>query len=222
MFSARADTCRRGRVPVRPADGRNRAVRRFVRHRKRIRRFPHVLQIDEMDCGAACLAMICRHYGRRCQSARIRELVHTPTRRHEPARDLPRAAEALGLAARSVQGVRRAGSTDAAAGDRPLGGQPLGRPLRRRARSVRVADPARGLPPVHASRVRAKWSGYAALFDYTEAFEQTPEQSSSLGWLWPFFRPLPARSCSRRCSLALLGRGLEMVIPVLTQVIVDT
>ena len=31
--------------------------------------FPHVYQIDEMDCGAACLAMVCRHFGRRRQPA---------------------------------------------------------------------------------------------------------------------------------------------------------
>jgi subfamily B ATP-binding cassette protein HlyB/CyaB len=30
---------------------------------KVIRRFPLVEQAEEMDCGAACLAMICRHYG---------------------------------------------------------------------------------------------------------------------------------------------------------------
>jgi hypothetical protein len=28
-----------------------------------IRRFALVEQAEEMDCGAACLAMICRHYG---------------------------------------------------------------------------------------------------------------------------------------------------------------
>ena len=30
---------------------------------KVIRRFALVEQAEEMDCGAACLAMICRHYG---------------------------------------------------------------------------------------------------------------------------------------------------------------
>src|SRR5690606_4104541 len=37
---------------------------RFVKHRKRIRRFPHLWQIDEMDCGATSLAIICRHFGK--------------------------------------------------------------------------------------------------------------------------------------------------------------
>src|SRR6185295_9192228 len=48
---------------------------RFIKRAKRIRRFPHVRQIDEMDCGAACMAMICRHYGRAVTLARIRQLL---------------------------------------------------------------------------------------------------------------------------------------------------
>src|SRR5207249_4259721 len=38
--------------PFASADGH------FVKKSRRIRRFPHVQQIDEMDCGAACMAMI--------------------------------------------------------------------------------------------------------------------------------------------------------------------
>ena len=43
----------------------------------RIRRFPLVWQVDEADCGAACVAMVCRHFGRRVGLARVREAVHT-------------------------------------------------------------------------------------------------------------------------------------------------
>src|SRR6202022_2873052 len=35
----------------------------FRKGKKRIRRFEHVAQIDEMDCGAASLGMIWRPYG---------------------------------------------------------------------------------------------------------------------------------------------------------------
>src|SRR5919108_644428 len=43
--------------------------------RQLIRRFPHVWQVDEMDCGAACLAMSVRHFGRPVSLAHIRRLV---------------------------------------------------------------------------------------------------------------------------------------------------
>jgi ABC-type transport system involved in cytochrome bd biosynthesis fused ATPase/permease subunit len=42
-------------LPEEPAPGKRPRARR---------RFPHVFQLDEMDCGAACLGMVCRHYGR--------------------------------------------------------------------------------------------------------------------------------------------------------------
>src|SRR5204862_6966902 len=36
----------------------------FRKRGKRIRKIEHLTQIDEMDCGAASLGMICRHFGR--------------------------------------------------------------------------------------------------------------------------------------------------------------
>ena len=40
---------------------------------------------------------------------------------------------------------------------------------------ARVADPARGLRKVPRREFETKWTGYAALFDYTPAFEEAPE-----------------------------------------------
>ena len=88
------------------------------------RRFPHVFQLDEMDCGAACLAMICRYYGRAVRSPTS---ARSPTRARAGRRyrDHPR-----GRGARSRRPARfaprRAASTDAAAGDRPLAGRRTG------------------------------------------------------------------------------------------------
>ena len=49
----------------------------FRKRGRRIRRFTHVQQIDAMDCGAASLGMICRHFGRDVSLAHIRQLCHT-------------------------------------------------------------------------------------------------------------------------------------------------
>ena len=51
---------------------------------------------------------------------------------------------------------------------------------------VRVADPARGLRKLPRREFEAKWTGYAALFDYTPAFEQAPESKPRLAWVLPF------------------------------------
>ena len=45
----------------------------FRKKKQRIRKFEHITEIDEMDCGAASLGMICRHFGRKVSLARIRQ-----------------------------------------------------------------------------------------------------------------------------------------------------
>src|SRR5439155_17978202 len=78
----------------------------FRKRKKRIRRIAHVQQIDEMDCGAASLAMICRHFGRKVSLAHIRQLCHT-ARDGTSLKALCHAATELGLAARALKGSLR-------------------------------------------------------------------------------------------------------------------
>src|SRR6185503_15174317 len=51
----------------------------FVKRNSGQHRFPHIKQIDQMDCGAASLAMVCRHFGRKVSVTRIRQRVRTAT-----------------------------------------------------------------------------------------------------------------------------------------------
>src|SRR5205807_711960 len=74
----------------------------FRKRGKRIRKIDHITQIDEMDCGAASLGMICRHFGRNVSLARIRQLCHTATD-GTSLKALCRAATELGLAARALK-----------------------------------------------------------------------------------------------------------------------
>lgn len=61
-----------------------------------------VLQASEEDCGAACLASICRHYGRFLSIARSREAVGTG-QLGTTLLGLKRGSETLGFNARSVK-----------------------------------------------------------------------------------------------------------------------
>jgi ATP-binding cassette subfamily B protein len=74
----------------------------FRKRKKRIRSFPLIQQIDEADCGAASLAMICRHFGRKVSLARIRQLCHT-ARDGTSLKALTHAATELGLASRALK-----------------------------------------------------------------------------------------------------------------------
>jgi ATP-binding cassette subfamily B protein len=183
------------------------------------KRIPFVQQIDEMDCGAASLAMICRAYGRPVSLSRIRQLVHTSLD-GTSLRALCTAAGELGLAARAVK---------SSAGE--LDQLPLPAIVHWQgnhwvvlygvsATQVRIADPALGHARLGRAEFEKKWTGFAALFDYTREFEKAPVAKRTLGWLWPLVRPF-AGLLVQAVALALIVSALEMIVPICTQVIVD-
>ena len=192
----------------------------FVKASKRVRRFPHIKQIDEMDCGAASLAMVCRHFGRKVSVTRIRQVVNTSTD-GTSLRGLCQGAEALGLAARSVKASKS-----------NLPEMPLPAIIHwdnyhwvvlfdLNASFAWIADPASRIRRITRQELDEKWNGYAALFDYTEAFEQAPETRTGFGWLMPFLKPF-AGVFAKAFGLAVIVSALLMLIPVFTQVIVDS
>src|SRR6476619_6615697 len=191
----------------------------FRKRGKRIRKIEHIMQIDEMDCGAASLGMICRHFGRKVSLALIRQLCHTATD-GTSLKALCRAAVELGLAARALKVSLR-----------NLSVMPLPAIVHWEGNHwmvlfdvdethVRVADPALSLRKIPRKEFEQKWSGYTALFDYTIAFEQTPESKASLAWVWPFLAKF------RKILLQVLGLAiavsfLQLLFPVFTQMVVD-
>ena len=191
----------------------------FRKGKKRIRRFQHVEQIDEMDCGAASLGMICRHFGRKVSLARIRQLCHTATD-GTSLKALCRAATELGLAARALKVSLR---------NLPL--MPLPAIVHWEGNHwmvlydvadayVRVADPAFGLRKIARKDFEQNWSGYAALFDYTVAFEQAPESKAGLKWLLPFFTKFRTIFL-QVLLLAVAVTFLQLLFPIFTEMVVD-
>src|SRR5262249_46293495 len=88
-------------------------------------------------------------------------------------------------------------------------------------RLVRVADPASGtLRRIPRAEFEQNWSGYAALFDYTVAFEKAPEGSSSVAWIAPFLRQ-HRQALLQAVSLAGVATALLLLLPIFTQVGVD-
>src|SRR5260370_18998729 len=85
---------------------------------------------------------------------------------------------------------------------------------------VRVADPALGHRRIPRKEFEQKWSGYAALFDYTIAFEQAPESKPGLAWVWPFlakFRSILIKVM----GLAVAGSFLPLLFPVFPPIVGD-
>lgn len=67
-----------------------------------IKRFRLVEQAEEMDCGAACLAMICKHYGIPMTLGKLRELANV-TREGATLESLSKVGESLGFTTRGVK-----------------------------------------------------------------------------------------------------------------------
>jgi ATP-binding cassette subfamily B protein len=191
----------------------------FLKKGKRIRRFPHVTQIDQMDCGAACLAMVCRYFGRSVSLARIRQLVHVSIE-GTSLRALVVAAQELGLASRSVKASKRNVTVMPLPAIIHWEGNHWVVLYDVDAKHARIADPATGNRQVSRKDLDEKWSGYTALFDYTKDFEKAPEGQSRINWLIPFFRPFLG-IFGRAMALAFIVSALSMVLPVITQVVVD-
>ena len=186
---------------------------------RRRRRFPHVFQLDEADCGAACLAIICRYFGRNVSITHIRQLVSTSTDGTTLA-GITRGAGALGLVARSVR------ASKSRLDELPLPavvhwqGNHWVVLYRVGSDRVHVSDPARGLRRIPRDEFLENWSGYASVIAYNEAFEQAPESKPSLAWLKPFLRP-HRWPLIIAVVLAMIAAALELVLPLLTQVVVD-
>ncbi len=191
----------------------------FRKGKRKIRRIPFVQQIDEMDCGAASLAMICRHFGRNVSLPRIRQLCHTAND-GTSLKAICAAATELGLAARALK-----------VSTRNLPHLPLPAIVHWQGnhwivlfdvgkKSVRVADPGSGIRRIPLAKFQEKWSGYTALFDYTVAFEKAPEGRATLAWLWPFFRKFQTVYL-QVLLLAVVVTVLQLLFPIFTQVVMD-
>lgn len=187
--------------------------------RRRVR-VPLIHQIDEADCGAACLAMVSSAYGRRISLTRARDAADTNISGSSLA-GIVRGAEQLGFEARTVKASKR-----------NLDALPLPAIVHWdanhwlvvtdvSAKRVRVVDPDLGRRRFSREEFEERWSGYTALLEPTPALTATgTEEGASLGWM----RGLLARHRGRlvlAVLLALVASALQMAMPVLLQVIVD-
>jgi ATP-binding cassette subfamily B protein len=187
--------------------------------RPRPRRLPHVYQLDEMDCGAACLAMVTHYFGKEIGMPRLRDLVFTASD-GTSLLGIARGAEALGLQVRSVR------ASKSRLDEMPLPaichweGNHWVVLYEAGPRSVKIGDPAKGLRTVSREEFEENWTGYAALVSWTPAFDEVPEDRTRYDWMLSFLRP-HRRALIAATVLALVAAGLELAVPVFTQVIVD-
>lgn len=176
-------------------------------------------QHSAADCGAACLVMIGRHWGKRFSVNRVRDLTNA-NRSGASLRALAAAAETLGFTTRPVKA-----SLD------KLAEQPLPAIAHWEGKHyivvheiskkrVIVCDPALGQRSLTVAEFNAGWTGHALLLQPTSELENAEEATNSL---WQFFDLVkPHSQVLLEVFLAsLLLQVFGLITPIFTQLLLD-
>jgi len=190
-----------------------------VRRTRRRRRFPIVHQVDERDCGAACLAMLCRYYGHDVSLSFIRQAAGT-TVDGTSLNGLKRAGGAVGIEMRLVKSSADAVDDLVLPAVIHWGGRHWVVLTRIDGDRLRLADPAGGARTCSREELAEQWSGYAALPTPSARLADAPRQRIDLGWLRPATGPL-RRAVPAAIALGLVTSALQMAIPILTGIVID-
>ncbi|MCG2579160.1 peptidase domain-containing ABC transporter [Dechloromonas sp. XY25] len=153
-----------------------------------LKHFALVEQAEEMDCGAASLAMVCRHYGVPTTLGKLRELANVTTQ-GATLDSLARAGDALGFSTRGVQCT-----FESLLGfDLPFivhwEGYHYVVVYGVSKRKVWVADPAVGFKTLSVEDFERGWSGTCLLFAAGESLQMAAVRSPWLrfvGYLIPY------------------------------------
>ncbi len=185
----------------------------------RRQRFVFVHQLDEMDCGVACLSMIGKWHGIDVSTSWLRDVAGTNVS-GTTLRGLATAGARIGLDVAALKASR----------DR-LGGLRLPAIIhwdkrhwvvlvRLDANSAEIADPAVGVLRVKRDELASHWDGYCAQVTPTGAVVDLPKSAPNLGWLRPFLLS-HRRALSVALVLALGGAAGEVALPLVVQAVVN-
>lgn len=196
------------------------------------KKFPFYKQYDQMDCGPTCLRMIAKHYGKTYSLQYLREHSYI-SREGVSLLGISEAAEQIGLRTLAVKLTL----------EQLLQEAPLPCIVHWRQnhfiivhhttkRHVFVADPARGLIKMTIEDFKKGWlsdrkfgndQGIALLLETTPEFYKTEgEELNKTGFRFLFSYLFKYKKLLVQLVLGLLlGSGLQLIFPFLTQSIVD-
>ncbi len=183
------------------------------------RRYPFFAQQSASDCGAACLVMVSRYWGKRFSVNRLRDIANVD-RNGASLRGLLVAAESLGFATRPV----KAGLMQLAKQSLPAivhwEGKHYIVVYEITPKHVIVADPAIGQRTLSHAEFKANWTGYTLLLQPTAMLKETQESSTPF---WQFFELMkPHALVMVEVFIAsVFIQIFGLVTPLFTQLILD-
>jgi len=182
-------------------------------------RIPYVQQTQEADCGASCLAMVLRSWGRHESLMSVRERLGRPMG-GVSAIQILRAGESYGLKGRVVRmELDDLGNIDRGA-ILHWGMNHFVVLEKVRRGSIDIVDPAVGRRRIQSSEIGQRFTGVAILFAPDRAFETRPRGASRT---LDYLKKIVAHSGSfgQVIALAFLLQGASLALPLLTGIVVD-
>lgn len=183
-----------------------------------IRRYPFFAQQSGSDCGAACLVMVSRYWGKNFSVNRLRDIANVD-RNGSSLRGLS-AAESIGFATRPVKASLDQLAKQKLPAIAHWEGKHYIVVYEITPKHVIVADPAIGQRSLRHAEFKANWTGYTLLLQPTAMLKDTKETSTPF---WQFFELIKPHSLVMLevfvASLFIQIFGL--VTPLFTQLILD-
>jgi HlyB family type I secretion system ABC transporter len=184
-----------------------------------IRRYPYFAQQSASDCGAACLVMIARYWGKRFSVNRLREIANVD-RNGASLLGVSTAAESLGFTTKPVKATLAQLAKQSLPAIAHWEGKHYIVVYRITKRQVIVADPGIGQLSLTHQDFEEKWTGYTLLLTPSVFFRETQEDQSTF---WHFFELLkPHQLVIFEVLLASLCIQLfGLITPLFTQLLLD-
>jgi ATP-binding cassette subfamily B protein len=187
--------------------------------RRVARRYPFFAQQSASDCGAACLVMVARYWGKKFSLNRLRDIANVD-RNGASLRGLSAAAESLGFATRPVK-----------ANLAQLARQPLPAIAHWQGKhyvvvyqvtrqQVIIADPAIGQKALSYKEFQASWTGYALLLTPTALLREAQESTTALWQFWGLLKPHKLVLLEVFIASVFI-QIFGLITPVLTQLLLD-
>ena len=184
-----------------------------------LRRYPWVEQQSSSDCGAACLSMIARYWGKRFPLNVLREKAKVG-REGATLKSLAKAAEDIGFQSRPVRASLGALAKQRGPWIAHWEGNHYVVVYQVGEKQVLVADPALGHKYVPRATFSHKWTGYGMLLEPTLQLQQTEIKQGSLGRYVKALIPY-RKLIAQIIVISLLIQCFGLLSPLFTQVILD-
>ena len=183
------------------------------------RRYPFFAQQSAADCGAACLVMIGRYWGKNFSINRLRDIANVD-RHGASLRGLAAAAESLGFAVKPIKASLDKLAEQSLPAIAHWEGKHYIVVYEINQKYVIVGDPAIGQRRLTHREFKADWTGYALLFQPTVELKEATEVKQPL---WQFFELVKPHwlVLMEVFFASILLQVFGLVTPILTQLLLD-